>query len=219
MRKAHTPKTQPQLRGIIFDIDGVIFDSRAANIGYYNSILAAMNICPMSAADELYCQMATAQQAIERIVPPAYRARANEIRESRKYANHVLPKLSLEAGLLEALTYLREMQVHCGICTNRFDGVEYLLHYFGLDRYFTALKTAKNCNPKPDPQGLIEIQKEWGLHPSEVAFIGDTPADEIAARRAGVVFMAFRSPELKADLHLSDFFSFIDTVQPLVEKH
>ena len=209
---------EQKLRGIVFDIDGVIFDSRNANIGYYNAILAAMNICPMSADDELYCHMATGQQAIERIVPPEYRARAMEVKKTIQYAHYVLPKLSLEPGLLETLAFLREAHVPCGICTNRFDGVDNLLHHFGLDRYFSVLKTAKTCAPKPDPQGLLEIQREWGLSPRELAFIGDTPADQVAARRAGSVFIAFRSPELEADLHASDFFSFIDTIQPLVEN-
>ena len=214
----NTLAPKPKLRGMVFDIDGVIFDSRSANIGYYNSILAAMNICPMSADDELYCHMATGQQAIERIVPPEYRAWANEIRDNLKYSSYIMPKLTLEAGLLEALTYLREMHIPCGICTNRFDGVDYMLRYFGLDRYFTVLKTAKTCRPKPDPQGLLEIREEWSMGSGEVAFIGDTSADQIAAREAGVLFMAYRSPELKADLHISDFFSFIDTIQPLVES-
>ena len=59
------------LTGIIFDCDGVMIDSRAANAIFYNKVLAALGLPPLTPEQDAYTFMATARQALEYIVPPA----------------------------------------------------------------------------------------------------------------------------------------------------
>ena len=92
-----------------------------------------------------------------------------------------------------------------------------LLYFFSLESFFSPVKTAANTRPKPCPDGLAEILREWRLAPGQIAFIGDSKVDEMAARAAGVPFWAFRNPDLPADLHVQDFFGLIRRITPLVE--
>ena len=57
------------LTGIIFDCDGVMIDSRAANAIFYNKVLAALGLPPLTPEQDAYTFMATARQALEYIVP------------------------------------------------------------------------------------------------------------------------------------------------------
>ena len=67
------------LTGIIFDCDGVMIDSRAANAIFYNKVLAALGLPPLTPEQDAYTFMATARQALEYIVPPEMHQRMYEV--------------------------------------------------------------------------------------------------------------------------------------------
>lgn len=205
------------LQGLVFDIDGVILDSRASNMEYYNIIRRAVQLPPLTREEEDFCQMASVGQALEHIIPKEYRPAADEACRRINYQEQILPLLSLEPGLLETLHWLKLWEVRLGIFTNRTTAVESLLRYFGLESFFTPIMTAGNSPPKPHPQGLMTILKVWDLPASQIAFLGDSKVDEQAAGNAGVPFWAFRNPALSARLHFDGFFKMITLITPLVE--
>ena len=206
-----------KLRGLIFDIDGVIFDSRSSNIEYYNLIRRAVQLPPLTPEEADYCHMASVEQALAYIIPLEYREEAAKACKAINYRKQILPLLSVESGLVELLHWLKLYDVRLGICTNRAHAVEELLRYFSLDSFFFPIMTAGNCPPKPHPDGLLRILETWRLEPSEVAFLGDSKVDAQAAAGAGVPFWAFRNSLLTADLHFDGFFCMITTITPLVE--
>lgn len=195
------------LKGIIFDCDGVLFDSRASNIQYYNLILGALGQPPMSPEDEDYTHMASVGQSLARIVPPALMPKLPEARKRIVYRRDILPLLEPEPGLMELLRWLRDAGFRRGICTNRTTTMEYVLDHFGMTELFFPVMTAARVRAKPHPEGLCATLDAWGLARDEVAFIGDTIADQETARMAGVCFWAYRSPALTARLHLDDFWA------------
>lgn len=208
----------PPLQGIIFDIDGVIFDSKDANIGYYNALLEVLGLPPMSEEDAEYCHMSTGNQALARIVPPALQQEALErARKLIPYHKYVTPKLRLEAGLMETLNWLMAHDIKLGICTNRFSNVPELLDFFEIGRFFSSIRTAGNSEPKPSPQGLLATLKEWELQAAQAVFIGDTEADQQAAAGASMRFWAFGNSALTAERHFDSFFSILKALPPLVE--
>lgn len=205
------------LQGLIFDIDGVILDSRASNMEYYNIIRRAVQLPPLTPEEEDYCHMASVDQAIEHIIPAPYREAAEKACRQINYQEQILPLLSLEPGLLETLHWLKLWEVRLGIFTNRTTSVEALLRYFGIESFFSPIMTAGKCPPKPHPEGLLNIMREWDLTPCQIAFLGDSRVDEQAARNAGVPFWAFRNSQLSARLHFDGFFKMISLITPLVE--
>ena len=205
------------LKGLVFDVDGVMFDSRNSNIEYYNLIRRSVHLPPISVEEENFCHMASVDEALERIIPPEYRERALAACRQINYNERILPMLTIEPGLLEALHWLQQWKVRLAIFTNRTNSVQGLLRYFGLESFFSPVMTAGNSPPKPHPEGLQSIVSEWGVHPCQIAFLGDSRVDEQAAKGAGVPFWAFRNEMLDARLHFPDFFRMIAWITPLVE--
>ena len=206
------------LNGIIFDVDGVLFDSRSSNVQYYNLIRRAVDLPPLSKEEEDYCVMASVKEALERIIPKHLSMQAEEAARKINYREHILPMLMLEDGLLEALHWLQEYNINLGVCTNRTNSVESLFKYFGLENFFSAIKTAENSNPKPNPQGLLSILAEWNFSNNHVLFIGDSIVDQQAAHAAGLPFCAFKSTSLQANIHMSSFFELINWLTPLIDN-
>lgn len=206
-----------KLQGLVFDIDGVLFDSRSSNMEYYNIIRRAVGLPPLTPEEEEYCHMASGEQSLAYIIPPEYREAANKPCKAINYRNRILPLLSVEPGLLEILHWLKLYDARLGVFTNLANAVEELLRYFSLESFFCPIMTAGICPPKPYPDGLLRIMGEWNLEPGEIAFLGDSKVDEQAAANAGVPFWAYRNPMLGAQLHFDGFFSMITLITPLVE--
>lgn len=84
------------LTGIIFDCDGVMIDSRAANAIFYNKVLAALGLPPLTPEQDAYTFMATARQALEYIVPPEMHQRMYEVvRTEVIYSRDIVPLLQI----------------------------------------------------------------------------------------------------------------------------
>lgn len=206
------------LRGLIFDVDGVLFDSRSSNAKYYNLVRSALGMPPMSRAEEDFCHMASVHQALDHIVPAQRRDEADRICRDINYEEQILPMMVPEPGLLETLHWLKHWNVRMALCTNRTNSVEGLLHYFGLEGFFSPVKTAGNSKPKPYPDGLLEIVAQWRADPCHIAFLGDSMVDQQAALDGNIPFWAFRNKELSAQMYFSDFFELITWITPLVER-
>lgn len=56
-------------RGIIFDCDGVVIDSREANITYYNYLREYIGLPKLTREQEDFVQAATVHQAMDAIFP------------------------------------------------------------------------------------------------------------------------------------------------------
>jgi len=59
--------------------------------------------------------------------------------------------------------------------------------------------------PKPHPESLNKILAHFQVRPDEVVYIGDSVVDAEAAHRAGIPLIAYKNPQLEADLHVDSF--------------
>lgn len=203
------------LQGLIFDCDGVMFDSRAANIGYYNLILEALDLPRLSAEDEEYAHMHAWQETLNHVVPRERFVDLPKARQSIDYCSMVTPMLTPEPGLCELLEYMQTVGLRAAVHTNRSNSMEYTLNHFGMTHLFDVVMTAGVVAAKPSPEGIYVIQKEWQAAMTDMAFLGDSELDEQAARSAGVPFWAYKSPKLTADWHVSDFMTVLDALKKL----
>lgn len=195
------------LKGIMFDCDGVMFDTRDCNAQFYNLILERMGLGPMTKAQGDFVHVATVAQSLEHIIP---RARWDEIPKARtsvNYVTEILPLMRIEPGLLELLQTLRAMNIRMAVYTNRTNTMEMVLDRWGLSSFFFPVITAQKVKGKPHPEGAFKILDAWNARPSEVAFIGDSTADQQAAAGAKVPFWAFKNESLAAHRHVPDFWS------------
>ena len=186
------------LTGIIFDCDGVMIDSRAANAIFYNKVLAALGLPPLTPEQDAYTFMATARQALEYIVPPEMHQRMYEVvRTEVIYSRDIVPLLQIYPGYREFLELAHGHGMRLAVHTNRTaEGMQRVLDFLALPSYFNPVVTATEAAPKPAPDGVRLILEQWGADPEQVLFVGDSPNDQKAATAAGVVFAAFgHSPQ------------------------
>jgi HAD superfamily hydrolase (TIGR01509 family) len=204
-----TPKVLERIQGLIFDCDGVLFDSFESNRVYYNTILSKMHLPPMTLEQEAYVHVHAVRESLLHIVPAE---RAEEIEWARKqvdYFREIMPHLRPEPGVFELLSGLRERGILLSMNTNRTSTMDRLAARFGLDGYFFPIMTASKAAAKPHPEGANYILRRWGLPLDRVAYIGDSRVDEDTAAAAGVPFWAYKNPSLNAVLHIEDFWQLI----------
>lgn len=193
--------------GLVFDCDGVLFDSFESNKVYYNAIRSRLGLAPMSPEDEMYVHSRSVEESLARIIPPGRRADGEIARKDVDYFKEILPLLTPAEGLLDCVEIIRGQGFKTGIATNRTTSMIPLAQKFGLDGVFDPIFTALIAPPKPDPTCLFRTAEIWGVDLDDIIFIGDSAVDEATAQAAGVRFWVFGEADLAAELRIPDFFA------------
>ncbi len=86
----------------------------------------------------------------------------------------------------------------------------------GLQGYFNLVVSSLDVKrPKPDPESLVKILNHFGLTPHEAIYIGDSEIDELAAKAAGIPFVAYKNSALTAAYEIEHF----RDIEILLEKN
>jgi len=186
---------------IIFDCDGVMFDSRQANINFYNHLLQHFGLPLMREDQVTFVHMHTAEKSIRHIFRNTpYMEMAQAYRMRMEYTPF-LKDMILEPELKPLLEDLRP---RCGlaVATNRSNTIGEVLELYGLSKYFDIVVSSLDVKrPKPHPESLFKILKFFEVDPEEALYVGDSLVDNKTARAAGVPFMSYKNTELDADYH------------------
>jgi len=200
------------LKLIVFDCDGVMFDSKGANIAYYNNLLSNFGKKVMSPEEVEYVHMASVHDSVSHIFRHYESPTLDEVHSYRQELSYepFLKYMTMESDLVEFLKTTQK-KYHLAISTNRTETILPLLKSYNLDPYFekvVAAHTAKR--PKPHPDGLLEILEYFNCSPDQAIFIGDSIMDQQQAGACGVDLIAFKSKSLKARYHVSSFMEILE---------
>ncbi|MBU2552374.1 MAG: HAD family hydrolase [Proteobacteria bacterium] len=189
-------------RLVIFDCDGVMFNSRRANEAFYNAIRRHFGLPPMDLGQIDYVHMATAEESVNYIIPdPALRAPAQAYRLTLDYRPFVRLMI-MEPELRDVLAFLRP-GIKTAVSTNRSNTIRPLLENFGLmDSFDMVVSSQDVTRPKPDPESVFLILDRLDVRPGDALFVGDSTTDADAAHGAGVELVAYRNPDLPAEYHI-----------------
>jgi len=196
----------PPVQLVIFDCDGVMFDSRNANRIYYNHILAQFGHPPMSEEELTHVHMHNVMDSIRHIFRrfPEDLAAADAYRQSLDYTPF-LQHMVMEPDLPEFLHFLRPAR-KTAISTNRTTTMPLVLEMFSLTHLFDKVVTASDVAcPKPHPEALHRILQHFGCGVEEAIYIGDSQVDQEHARAVGMRLIAFKNPDLSAEYHVRSF--------------
>lgn len=193
------------LKLVGFDCDGVLFDSRDANIAFYNSILAHFGRGPMADPQVEYVHSHTYRESVEYLFQGD--PRLPEVLEYCRTLDYrpFIPLMVEMPHLREFLRFLRP-RYRTAVATNRTTTTHTVLTHHGLwDSFDLVISALDVMHPKPHPEALWRILEHFRLKPEEALYIGDSAVDEAFARNAGVRLVAYRNPALAADYHLESF--------------
>jgi len=196
------------IKTVIYDCDGVMFDSFEANVAFYMQVIEHFGKPPLDRDDadamrvlHTYCNKDVLSYLFEGD------DRLAEVRAFSATIDYrkLFPLMTMEEGLRETLEALSG-KVDLAVCTNRASSMEMLLESFGLDGYFSCVMTAgRVVNPKPHPEPLLKVLEHYGIGAEQALFVGDSEVDRQAADAAGIPFIAYRgdmSALARIDRHL-----------------
>lgn len=91
-------------------------------------------------------------------------------------------------GIQDFLSRLKRGGVYTALATNdeRKD-TEAILTHLGMDGFFDVILCAGEVNPpKPHPETILTICRKLSVHPHESIMVGDSVADMVMGKKAGV---------------------------------
>lgn len=182
--------TADRLHLIIFDCDGVLFDSWRANIAFYNAVLAEAGLPALDEEGEHLCHRFSSPQLYAALFgsDPSLLARLSAIAVTVDYTpffDLMVPAADLEASL-------GRLAEHCplALATNRGRTVAGLVQRFGLEALFPIhVGILDVARPKPAPDMLVRCLERASVPPEAAVFIGDTELDQAAAAACGVAYI------------------------------
>ena len=147
-----------EIKAVIYDCDGVLFDSFEANLAFYVMVMEHFGMPPLDRGDadtmrvlHTYCNKDVLAYLF------SGDDRMDEVRAFSATIDYrkLFPLMLMEEGLRETLEALHG-RVELAVCTNRASSMDMLLADFGLARYFSCVMTAgRVVNPKPHPEPLL----------------------------------------------------------------
>ena len=179
-------------RGIVFDLDGTLIDSRRDITTAINVMRAERRLPPLAEAEVRTLVGEGARVLVRRALPPgtakedlkealaSYLARYEEVclDTTRPYPG-VPPML---AGVAQGFSL--------AVLSNKGEALSRrILHGLGLDRYLREVVGGDTLpTRKPNPGGLFLLADRMGVPAGQLLLVGDSPIDAATARAAGCAF-------------------------------
>jgi len=194
------------LKLVIFDCDGVMFDSKDANRRYYNHLLEKFGYPLMDQQEEDYVHTHNVLAAVAYI----FRQYPHEIDKVHAYRQSVdytpfLKYMRIEPDLKQFLRFLKP-RFYTAISTNRSTTMDAVMKMHGLEPYFDLVVTSLDVQqPKPHAEALLKILNHFQLSADQAIYIGDSMVDREHTAGVNMRLISFKNPELPAEYHVNSF--------------
>lgn len=172
------------VRGVLFDLDGVLIESRLATIRYIKDIFtAAGRSAPATTAITTRLNMTLSQLISSLSDGEAEGRRLMEIAGRTPYGWSML---TYPPGIREELEALAA-NYRLALVTSRIrEDADHMLRVAGVADLFRAVVGAGDySHPKPDPEPLLAAVSQLDLCAAACVYVGDSETDVEAARAAG----------------------------------
>lgn len=195
------------IKCVIYDCDGVLFDSIEANRTLYDHIAVSNGRGPLTEEELQYCHINTVKDSIHQLFTDNQEGESHALRflsEQIDFKDYV-PYLKMEPHVTETLASLRRKGMLTAINTNRTTSMPHLMKRFDLSPYFDMVVTALDVvRPKPDPESMDRILHALNVRPDETLYVGDSVIDLKAAESSGVTFVAYKNPSISTGISIDD---------------
>ena len=210
-------KEKQPIRGVLFDMDGVVIDSERLFARFWMAAAADLGF-PMTYEQALQLRSLRREQGIEKMQSffgPA--ADFDEIRAHRielMEAHIAQYGVDEKPGIRELLACLKEKNIPCAITSSSALAViRERLGRLGILEDFTALCSGKDVpNGKPAPDIYLAGAAAIGVPPEHCLAIEDSPTGLEAAWRAGCMGVFVPDQDQPDALTLSRCFAKADSL-------
>jgi HAD superfamily hydrolase (TIGR01509 family) len=190
-----------RVQGVIFDVDGTLYDQNALRWRIVPRIVAAHWTRPTKgvrviralqayrqAHEELRNQAFSSDlQLAAAAAKCGYTAAEVRVTVDQWFERKPLALLArcVYSGVPKFLHLLSELRISCGAFSDY--PAKAKLSAMGLKRFFShVLSAAEVGRQKPDPTGILTLAREMGLTPKCTLYVGDRTIDLEAAAKAGM---------------------------------
>ncbi len=200
-----------QPAAFIFDMDGVIIDSEPIHSRVKMDTFHHFGL-PFEEADLIYYMGRTSNEIFGEVIAKEGRTDLSVedlVRYKHEHYLEVLQSGMIKpiAGAVELIKRLYHEGIPLALATSSWEKVmNTVLDAFAIRPYFkSAISGSTLPESKPAPAIYLLSAEKIGVAPAKCMVLEDTSAGVLAAKRAGMYCIGFRSPHSgKQDLSLAD---------------
>ena len=200
------------LKGVIFDMDGVIINSEPVHYEAYRQVLEELG-CEEEYTYEIYQKTvgSTQYRVVEEIINRfGLTLSVEEIqdrglkKQSEIFKTEGYPPVP---GAVELIRKLHNAGLKLAVASSSVEAlIEESIRGIGVTEYFDRMVSADTLDkPKPEPDVFLLAAQELGLSPDECIIIEDSENGVLAAKAAGIPCVGYINPDSgKQDLSAED---------------
>lgn len=188
------------IKAVIFDIDGVLMNTLAANVKFFQNLMIKNGYAPPSHEEYKKLYHLPMIDAIRQLTKSTDEKKIQRIftMGANREVPYPIELVSSPVKMKDTIAILAKKYV-LGIVTNRIKKSVFALQNMKeIEKYFQyaiALEDIKN--PKPDPEGLLLICKKTHIEANEAVYIGDSKTDLQATQAIGMKFILFPKGDIE----------------------
>jgi phosphoglycolate phosphatase len=180
----------PRFAHLVFDLDGTLVDTKADLAAATNHMLESFNLPPLPIAQVEGYIGDGARVLVERALGPAQVHLVSRGFDffMAYYEKHLLDRTQPYAGIETLLTEAQAKGVSLSVLTNKPEAASRaILSGLGLASFFFTVVGGDTLPVrKPNPHGVVYLQKLTNITLVETLLIGDSRIDVETGRAAGV---------------------------------
>ena len=177
---------------VIFDCDGVLFDSAGANVAYYNAVLERLGRPPLDEAWSRRAHFLSSNQLYEAMFGADSAVGAEALRVGREIDYGPFYRLMRPMPDLEHVLQVLAPHYRLAMATNRGGTAAGVVREFDLGRWLSLTVGANDvARAKPHPDMLLRCLEHFRVPATAAAYVGDSETDHQAALAANIPFIGF----------------------------